>query len=125
MRNRAADRNCPGPGGRFECLEAEDRQAVSETEIRARTELRAERGCQATPGREGDPRFLTRIKTRSCLAGQAPHRELKPCRIYLTRDQARADVFDYIEVFYNRQRRHSHIGDVSPDQFERTSLSSQ
>jgi putative transposase len=29
-------------------------------------------------------------------------------RIYKTRDLARADIFDYIEVFYNRQRRHSH-----------------
>jgi len=28
---------------------------------------------------------------------------------YRTRDQARASVFDYLEVFYNRQRRHSSI----------------
>lgn len=39
-------------------------------------------------------------------------------RIYRTRDSARADVFDYIEVFYNRQRRHSHLGGVSPGAFE-------
>ncbi len=39
-------------------------------------------------------------------------------RIYRTRDLARADVFDYIEVFYNRQRRHSHLGGVSPEAFE-------
>lgn len=31
-------------------------------------------------------------------------------RIYKTRDLARADIFDYIEVFYNRARRHSHLG---------------
>ena len=31
-------------------------------------------------------------------------------RIYKTRDLARADVFDYIEGFYNRVRRHSHLG---------------
>lgn len=41
-------------------------------------------------------------------------------RIYKTRDMARADVFDYIEVFYNRSRRHSHLGDISPEAFERT-----
>lgn len=35
-------------------------------------------------------------------------------RIYKTRDLARADIFDYIEVFYNRVRRHSHLGGVSP-----------
>ncbi|WP_218812077.1 IS3 family transposase, partial [Klebsiella quasipneumoniae] len=28
---------------------------------------------------------------------------------YKTRDMARADIFDYIEVFYNRNRRHSHL----------------
>ncbi len=38
-------------------------------------------------------------------------------RIYKTRDLARADVFDYIEVFYNRTRRHSHLGGVSPEAF--------
>ena len=35
-------------------------------------------------------------------------------RKYRTRDQARADVFDYIERFYNRQRRHSYVGKISP-----------
>ena len=43
-------------------------------------------------------------------------------RIYKTRDMARADVFDYIEVFYNRQRRHGHLGGVSPEAFEQASL---
>lgn len=43
-------------------------------------------------------------------------------RIYKTRDLARADVFDYIEMFYNRNRRHSHLGGVSPEAFERASL---
>jgi putative transposase len=39
-------------------------------------------------------------------------------RIYKTRDLARADIFDYIEVFYNRTRRHSHLGGISPEAFE-------
>jgi putative transposase len=43
-------------------------------------------------------------------------------RIYKTRELARADVFDYIEVFYNRQRRHSHLGGVSPEGFEQASF---
>ncbi|EFH7680507.1 IS3 family transposase [Escherichia coli] len=42
-------------------------------------------------------------------------------RIYKTRDLARADIFDYIEVFYNRARRHSHLGGVSPEAFEKAS----
>ena len=44
-----------------------------------------------------------------------------PKRIYKTRDLARTDVFDYIEVFYNRTWRHSHLGGVSPEAFERAS----
>ena len=39
-------------------------------------------------------------------------------RIYRSRDQARADVFDYIECFYNPRRRHSTIGHLSPRDFE-------
>ncbi len=37
---------------------------------------------------------------------------------YLTRDEARADVFDYIERFYNRKRRHGYLGNISPAAFE-------
>jgi putative transposase len=40
-------------------------------------------------------------------------------KAYRTRDQARADVFDYIERFYNPRRRHSTLGYVSPMDFER------
>ena len=36
-----------------------------------------------------------------------------------TRNEARVDVFDYIERFYNSIRRHSTIGYVSPVEFER------
>jgi len=40
-------------------------------------------------------------------------------KIYRTRNEARADVFDYIERFYNATRRHSTIGYVRPVEFER------
>lgn len=39
-------------------------------------------------------------------------------KTYRTRDAARADVFDYIERFYNPKRRHSKLGYLSPVQFE-------
>lgn len=39
-------------------------------------------------------------------------------RIYADRNEARSDVFDYIEMFYNPKRRHSYSGNVSPVQFE-------
>jgi len=38
--------------------------------------------------------------------------------IYKNRDLGNADVADYIENFYNRTRRHSHLGGVSPEAFE-------
>jgi len=40
-------------------------------------------------------------------------------KVYRSRDQARADVFDYIERFYNPIRSHSTIGYLSPVEFER------
>jgi putative transposase len=42
-------------------------------------------------------------------------------KIYQTKEEAKADLFDYIEMFYNPRRRHSHIGGVSPEAFERAS----
>ncbi len=43
-------------------------------------------------------------------------------RKYRTRDEARADVFDYIERFYNRQRRHGYVGNISPAAFEERTM---
>ena len=39
-------------------------------------------------------------------------------KVYRPRDDARADVFDYIERFYNPGRRHSKLGYLSPVEFE-------
>ncbi len=41
---------------------------------------------------------------------------------YQTREQAKASVFHYIEVFYNRRRRHSALGYLSPHDYELTLL---
>jgi len=40
-------------------------------------------------------------------------------RRYQTRDEARADLFDYIERFYNPRRKHSTLDYISPVEFER------
>jgi putative transposase len=40
-------------------------------------------------------------------------------RRYANRDEARADLFDYIERFYNPRRKHSTLGNISPAEFER------
>lgn len=38
--------------------------------------------------------------------------------IFETREDARVEIFDYIEVFYNRARRHQHFGNISPEKYE-------
>jgi len=38
---------------------------------------------------------------------------------YKTREDARRDITDYIEMFYNSKRRHSHLGYLSPRDFEK------
>jgi putative transposase len=43
-------------------------------------------------------------------------------RVYRSRDEARADVFDYIERFYNPKRRHSTLGYLSPVDFEKQAM---
>ncbi len=42
---------------------------------------------------------------------------------YRSRTEAKASIFEYIEVFYNRQRRHSHIGQMAPLAFEKAAAS--
>ena len=39
-------------------------------------------------------------------------------KVYRTRDDARADVFDHIQRFYNPRRQHSTLGYISPAEFE-------
>lgn len=46
-------------------------------------------------------------------------RELANRSAWKTRAEARRDVFEYIEVFYNRQRRHSALGYQTPDAYEK------
>ena len=48
--------------------------------------------------------------------------ELSYARSYHTRQEARAEIFDYIEVFYNRQRRHSVLGYRTPAEVEELAI---
>ena len=43
-------------------------------------------------------------------------------QVYKTRSEAKSEIFDYIEFFYNPKRRHSYIGYKSPEQFEKDFL---
>ena len=40
----------------------------------------------------------------------------------ITRGELKAEIFDYIEVFYNRTRRHSYLNYLSPVQFEQQQI---
>jgi len=71
-------------------------------------------GCQISMSRKGDcwdnapvEAFFSRFKVE-CIY---------PSR-FKSVEEARADIFEYIEIFYNRKRRHSAIGNISPMQYE-------
>ena len=77
--------------------------------------LMADNGVQCSMSRSGNvwdnaamESFFSSLKT-----------ERIGSKTYRTRDAARADVFDYIERFYNTVRRHSTIGYISPVEFEK------
>lgn len=46
-------------------------------------------------------------------------KELTRGELFATREEARASLFEYIEVFFNRTRRHSSLGYLSPAEYER------
>jgi putative transposase len=76
--------------------------------------LLAQHGVVCSMSRSGDcwdnaamESFFSTLKTERCSR-----------KIYRTRDEARADVFDYIERFYNPRRRHSTLDYLSPLEYE-------
>lgn len=81
--------------------------------------LLEEQGITCSMSRQGDvwdnsamESFFSSLKTERVKRRQ-----------YRTRDEARADVFDYIERFYNPRRRHSTLGYLSPVEFEKATSS--
>ena len=69
------------------------------------------------PGAQGAPGAVGPDCTKISSLKKERVRKL----IYKTRELARADIFDYIEVFYNRTCRHNHLGGLSPEAFEHAS----
>lgn len=72
-------------------------------------------GLQGSMGRVGDAQanavaesFFATLQT-----------ELLDRQAWPTRQALQSAIFEYIEVFYNRQRRHSTLGYLSPDEYER------
>ncbi len=83
----------------------------------------AGRAGKTDPGRRAGS-ILRDTRTRiaaAAVAGRGLRRKDRVHRkTYSTRDDARADIFDYIKAFYHSRRRHSTLGQVSPMEFERT-----
>lgn len=52
--------------------------------------------------------FYSRLKVELIYAEQ-----------YSSVEEARSGIFEYIEIFYNRKRQHSAIGNISPSEYER------
>lgn len=76
--------------------------------------LMADHGITCSMSRSGNvwdnaamESFFSSLKTERCAR-----------KVYRTRDDARADVFDYNKRFYNPRRRHSTLGYLSPVEFE-------
>lgn len=53
-----------------------------------------------------------------CIVGTTPKTEHGYQQKYTTREEAKRSLFEYIEVFYNRQRAHCFLGYLSPQEFE-------
>jgi putative transposase len=49
-------------------------------------------------------------------------KELAYCRTWPTRRELEGEIFQYIEGFYNRRRRHTKLGMLSPNDYENTTL---
>jgi transposase InsO family protein len=63
--------------------------------------------------------FKAKIIRRPVIDFQLLKRERIKRKIYTTREDARSDVFDYIEMFYNAKRRHGFNNQLSPVEFEK------
>ena len=71
-------------------------------------------GISPSMSRKGDCRDNAPMESFFTLKTERVHH-----RLYATRDQARRDLFQYIEGFYNPCRLHSALGYLSPEEMER------
>ena len=74
----------------------------------------AKHGMACSMSRKGDPWDNSVAESFFCTL----KKELIYRKKFATRDEARREIFDFIEVFYNRQRMHSFLGYKSPAEFE-------
>lgn len=110
----ALARRCPKQG----LLHHSDRG--SQYTSRAYRALLAHAGIQVSMSRKGNCYDNAAMESFfGSLKSECVHR----CT-YLTHEEARRSLFDYVEIFYNRVRRHSTLGYLSPAAFETRSFTS-
>ena len=110
--NMAIQKRTPSPG----LLHHTDRGAVySSDEYRNKL---SSKGCISSMSRSGDcydnavaESFFSSLKN-----------ELTYKNVFNSRNQARTEIFKYIEIFYNRQRIHQSLNYLTPEQFERQTV---
>ena len=110
--NMAIERRNPEPG----LLHHTDRGAIySSDEYR---DMLSKKGCISSMSRSGDcydnavaESFFSSLKNEWLLKNT-----------FESRNQARSEIFKYIEIFYNRQRIHQSLNYLTPEQFERQAV---
>lgn len=105
----ALDRRCPDPG-----LVHHSDQGSQYVSLAFGQKARAA-GIAQSMGSRGD--CFDNAVAESFFA--TLKKELIHRRAWPTKAELRGEVFEYIEVFYNRQRRHTHLGQRSPSEYER------
>lgn len=121
LRNRGAGGghsggDAPAEGQRFRGLLHHSDRGVQYASLPYRTVLEAQ-GIKASMSRTGN--CYDNAVAESFFA--TLKRELIHRQHYATRAAAKQSVFEWIEVFYNRQRRHSALGYLNPADFEKQS----
>ena len=116
---RAADgARAPPPGARAD-LALRPGQPVRVARLRPAGPRRRDRPI------DGQPRRLLRQRRRRELLRHARRRSSSTAAPGRPKAELRTEVFDYIEVFYNRRRRHSTLGMLSPADYENSTLSTR
>jgi len=105
------------------------RGGVTQRQVRQR-QLLAEikRIHEESRGSYGSPRILRELRKDGIVVNHKAVEEMmkkhgihaKRKKKFETREQARLSIFDYIEMFYNKRRLHSHLNYVSPEEFEKS-----
>jgi putative transposase len=86
----------------------------------ANTQASSSSGCWSTTASSGSMSHAGDVWDNSAMESffSSLNIERVNRRMYATRDEAKADVFDYVERFYNPRLRHSTLGYMSPVEYE-------